>query len=151
MEQVMEACCTEDTFRGTAIKSSVLALLLQLCRRYSVPRQQPLPTGDPALGYVCAATAFIKKNLSRPLSADAVAAHVGLSKYHFLREFKRITGHTLVHYINALRCEQAQRLLEQGNCKVKEAAALCGFSNHSYFTSVFRQYTGLYPSQITPE
>lgn len=151
MEQVMEACYEPDAFRNIAIKSGVLAVLLHLCRHYSVSRQQSLSTGDPALGYVCQAAAFIKENLSQPLSADRVAAHVGLSKYHFLREFKRITGHTLVHYINALRCGQAQRLLEQGDCKVKEAASLCGFSNHSYFTKVFRQHTGQYPSRILPE
>lgn len=148
---IMDALEGEDPFREAAAKSAVLATILHLCRGFSQPRTQPLPAADPALGYVCTAGAFIKGHLSQKLTADAVANAVGLSKFHFLREFKRITGFTLTHYINALRCEKAQRLLEQGDRTVKEAAHLCGFSNPSYFTDVFFQYTGMLPSEILPK
>lgn len=146
--RVMDACSGQDVFRHAQIKCAALELLLHLCRNYSTPRTQPLSTGDPALAYVCSATEYIRGNLSGKLTAEVVASSVGLSKFHFLREFKRLTGFTLTHYINTVRCEYAQRLLEQGEYKVKEVAHLCGFSNHSYFSSVFRQYTGLYPSQM---
>ena len=146
--RVMDACTEQDEFREALIKSTVLELLVHLCRQYSTPRTQPLSTADPALAYIRTATEYINQNLSGNLTVEDVAANVGLSKYHFLRLFKRLTGYTLTHYINAVRCEYAQRLLEQGKYNVKEVAHLCGFSNHSYFSSVFYRHTGLHPSQL---
>ena len=146
--RAMDACIGQDDFRDALIKSTVLELLVHLCRQYSTPRTRPLTTADPALAYIRAATEYINNNLSGNLTVEGVAASVGLSKYHFLRQFKRLTGYTLTHYINAVRCEYAQRLLEQGGHNVKEVAHLCGFSNHSYFSSVFFRHTGLHPSQL---
>ena len=146
--RVMDACTGQDAFRDALIKSTVLDLLVHLCRQHSTLRTQPLTTADPALGYIRSATEYINNNLAGSLTVEEVAASVGLSKYHFLRQFKRLTGYTLTHYINTVRCEYAQRLLEQGNHNVKEVAHLCGFSNLSYFSSVFYRHTGLRPSQL---
>ena len=146
--RVMDACTGQDEFRDALIKSTVLELLVHLCRQYSTPRTQPPSTADPALAYIRSATEYINNNLAGHLTVEEVAASVGLSKYHFLRQFKRLTGYTLTHYINAVRCEYAQRLLEQGSYNVKEVAHLCGFSNHSYFSSVFYRHTGAHPSQL---
>ena len=146
--RAMAACTGQDPFRTALIKSTVLELLVHLCRQYSCTRTKPLTTADPALSYIRAATEYINQHLADNLTAENVAASVGLSKFHFLRQFKRLTGYTLTYYINAIRCEYAQRLLAQGDYKVKEVAHLCGFSNHSYFSSVFQQHTGMHPSQL---
>lgn len=148
--QVMDACSrTSDPFGHAAVKCRILELLLYLCQKYSAARNRPIPAGDSAVTCVCHATQYIKDNLASPLSVQSVAASAGVSKYHFLRQFKRVTGVTLTHYINTLRCDRARQLLEQGEHKVKEVACLCGFSNMSYFSRTFRQHTGLLPSEIS--
>lgn len=147
---LIDACAGPDAFRNTAIKAAVLNLLLYVCRHCSTPKPDLPSQPDPALEYVRRAVGFMKTNLSQKLTADEVAAAVGLSKFHFLREFKRITGQTMTHYLNTIRCEYAKNLLESGQYNVKEAAFLCGFTNNSYFSSVFLQYTGLLPSQVLP-
>ena len=129
---------------------AVLNLLLHLCVHYSTPAAVDRLTQDPSLEHVHRATGFMKANLSRKLTIDEIAASAGLSKFHFLREFKRITGYTLIDYLNTIRCDYARSLLESGQCSVKETAFRCGFINNSYFSSVFRQYTGLLPSQVKP-
>ena len=147
---VMDACArTEGEFGHADVHCSILRLLLYLCHGYSTRRDRPATAGDNAMVYVCAAAQYIRENLASPLTAQSVAASAGVSKYHFLRQFKRLTGVTLSHYINAVRCERARQLLEQGEHKVKEAACLCGFANMSYFSRTFRQYTGLLPSEIS--
>lgn len=78
---------------------------------------------------------------------DAVAASAGLTKYHFLRKFKRITGLTVPEYINTVRCQHARQLLA-GGASAKEAATRSGFGNFSHFSSVFKKYTGSLPSEI---
>lgn len=148
--QIMDACNHQDPFQNTAIKASVLDLLLYLCRHYSTPNAGSCSPKDPALDYVHRAIGYMKTNLARKVTADEVAASAGLSKFHFLREFKRITGQTMTHYLNTIRCEYAKNLLESGQYNVKEVAYLCGFTNNSYFSSVFLKYTGLLPSQVQP-
>lgn len=139
--------CQEDPFRNAAFKCGVLNVLLYLCRHYSTHRQEDL-SNTPAMEHVRHAIGYMKANFSRKITMDQIAAQAGLSKFHFLREFKRITGRTPIHYLNAIRCEYARNLLESGNHSVKEVAFLCGFSNNSYFSSVFQRYTGLLPSQV---
>lgn len=148
-QQVMDAYAEREGSFGTArIKQTILDLLLHLCLHCSTPRPVDRLTQDPSLEHVHRATNYMKANLSRKLTVDEIAASAGLSKFHFLREFKRITGYTLIDYLNTIRCDYARSLLESGRHSVKETAFLCGFTNNSYFSNVFRQRTGLLPSQI---
>lgn len=140
----------EDPFFDAAFKSAVLALLLHLCRHYSSPRREGAANPS-TLERVHQALVFMKANFARKISVDDMAACAGLSKFHFQREFKRVTGTTPNHYLNMIRCAHAQRLLETGRYSVKEVAFLCGFSNCSYFSSTFRHYIGVLPSQIHPQ
>jgi len=140
----------EDPFFNPAFKNAVLTLLLYLCRNYSTPNQEKSANPN-GLERVNQALLYMKANFARKLTNDDIAASVGMSKFHFQREFKRITGKTPNHYLNTIRCTHARRLLETGRYSVKETAILCGFTNYSYFSSVFRQYIGVLPSRITPD
>ena len=137
----------ESPFREAGIRCSVLELMLDLCRRYAAPRTDG-PKIQPSFEYIRKATDYIKENIGRKLTVDAVAASAGLSKYYFLRRFKETTGLTVVDYVNTLRCEYAKELLQTGQYSVKQTAGLCGFENLSYFTNVFKKYTGLLPSAL---
>ena len=148
--RLMEAYADrQDCFYNAAFKIAVLDILLYLCRHYSAPRPEEL-SQSPVLESVRRAMTYMKTNFAQKLTSDDIAASAGLSKFHFEREFKRLTGCTPTHYLNAIRCEYARNLLESSRYSVKEAAFLCGFTNNSYFSSVFRQYTGLLPSQVHP-
>ena len=91
------------------------------------------------------AIGLIRSDASRDLSLDEVANFVGLSKYYFAREFRRVTGYTFVSYVNLTRCEKAKALLTQNEMSIGEIGRACGFSNQSYFTRTFRAYTGRLP------
>ena len=139
----------EDPFGNAAFKCAVLNTLLYLCRHYSTRRQEDL-ANLPAMEHVRHAIGYMKANFAGKITMDDVAADAGLSKFHFTREFKRITGRTPIYYLNAIRCEYARNLLESGRHSIKEVAFLCGFANNSYFSSVFQKYTGCLPSQVHP-
>jgi len=137
----------KENFYPTAVRALVLQMLLILCRRYSVPRERPVEEVCALNESVYLAMKFISHNLQRKLLLEEIAAHVGFSKYYFAREFKRLTGQTAVQYINQARCERACSLLDEGKYTVKEVAVMVGFDNFSYFSSVFKKYTGLLPSE----
>lgn len=143
-DKVVEKYNCNNEFKYSEIKCAVLNLLLFLCRNYSTANDQIIRYSSHK--YIEQSIEYIKKNLGKKITADSVAAGVGLSKYHFLREFKKKTGFTLSNYINTIRCEYAKELLCSGRYTVKEVALLCSFDNFSYFTNVFKKHTGSLPS-----
>lgn len=148
MQTVCDEYSTHQSFEFFAIRCAVLNVLLYLCRNYAFPRTSFEQISGASFNYIRLATDYIKSNLSKKLSIDAIAASAGLSKYHFVREFKKITGCTVIEYLNIVRCEHAQELLTSGKYKIKEVAILCGFDNFSYFSSVYKKYTGILPSDV---
>lgn len=145
-EQVIQEFDSRDTFRDAGIQCAVQQLLLFLCRNYSEPKPADKKQ-DRARESVWTAVEFMKQNLGKKLTVEQIATSVGFSKYYFLRLFSAHTGYTVTRYLNLLRCDRAKQLLLSG-CTVKETAVLCGFENISYFTKVFKTYTGLLPGEV---
>ena len=148
-DTLMNEYSSDNDFKQAGIKCTLLNIVLFLCRNFSEEKSSIKPIPESSFHYVRMSTDYIKENLTKKLTVDEIAANVGLSKYYFLRQFKKTTGYTLVDYINIIRCEYAQELLRSGKYKVKEVALLCGFDNFSYFTNVYKKYTGTLPSDMS--
>lgn len=144
-DSVIQAYGQQDSLWQARVRSRVLALLLHLCETQACPRTTSVAE-DHAFQSIIASIGYMRENLQHKLTVEQVAEFAGFSKYYFLRLFKRITGCTVVQYINLLRCEHAKELLRTGHHTVKETALLCGFDNLSYFTSVFKKNTGYLPN-----
>ena len=144
---VMDTYSDGQSFGNTAVKCAVLTLLLYLCRHYSTPKAGVLSVDDRTFNYVRLATDYIRQNVSKKISLEDIASTVGLSIYHFSREFKKVTGYSVMQYVNIIRCEYAQELLTSGKYKIKEVALLCGFNSYSYFSNIYKSYTGMLPSE----
>lgn len=143
-QNVLDQFTDHSSLWQARVRSSMLQLLILLCREYSHPRSAPI-TEDQAFQSVIGAITYMKDNLRQKLTVEEIAQHAGFSKFYFLRLFKRVTGCTVVQYINLLRCETAKELLRDRSYSVKEAALACGFDNLSYFSSVFKKHTGHLP------
>ncbi len=135
-----------DSFAVAGVRCSVLELMLDLCRRFGQLCEEPVEL-NPSLEYVRKAMVYIQENISKKLSLSEIADNVGLSKYYFLRRFRECTGMTVVEYVNTLRCEYAMELLSGGQHSIKQVAVACGFENFSYFSGLFKKYTGVLPSE----
>ena len=151
IELVRKLCdefTSDNKFKDTAIKCALLNMLLYLCVNWSHQREDNALLGSKSLEIVCKAVDYIKRNFNKKLRVDDIAESVKLSKYYFLREFKRVTGCTVVEYINIIRCEYAAELLKTGKYTIKEVAIKCGFDDFSYFTKVFKEKTDQLPSNF---
>ena len=81
------------------------------------------------------------------LDLDAVAAHAGYSRYHFLRAFKEAYGETPGQYLTHRRIERAEDLLRTADLSVTEICHLVGFTGLGTFCTRFKAWTGLTPSE----
>ncbi len=90
--------------------------------------------------------AYMRDNLHRRLTLDDLAQVSKLSKFHFNRRYKALTGYPPLQHFIHLRIEQACYLLESSNLGVAEIAFQLGYEDPLYFSRVFRKVTGRAPS-----
>lgn len=87
---------------------------------------------------------YIRGNLSENISLDDIAGAAGLSRYHFLRQFKATTGLAPHAYLMQCRIFFAKRAMENGST-LSDAAFRAGFSDQSHFSRCFKAMHGLTP------
>jgi len=90
---------------------------------------------------------FIMENYTRKISLREIAAVAGLSAPYFSTIFKEEMGENLSKYLNRLRVEKASRLLLDTEMSLGEIAACCCFEDQSWFSKIFKAYTGISPGK----
>ncbi len=93
------------------------------------------------------AAGYIAAHYAEPIGLQDVANHVGLSPSYFSSLFRRTTGVDLRDYLNQTRVEESKRLLSNTDYSLVDIAVAMGFNDQSYFSKVFKKYTGLTPRQ----
>lgn len=90
---------------------------------------------------------MIEKEYRNSLTLEQLALHVGVSKYHLQRLFKKNTGISPLEYATKLRMNEALRRLQTTGDTVTEIAHDLGYKSSAHFSSVFRHNTGCTPSR----
>jgi len=88
---------------------------------------------------------FIEKNYFSNISLEDMAAAACSSKYHFCRNFKKITGYGPYEYLVKYRINKAKSLLKETDIPVGEIAESVGFESTSNFIQTFKKLEGLTP------
>lgn len=79
------------------------------------------------------------------LTLETLAGESGLSPYHFLRTFERLTGVTPHQYVLRARLRKAALRLADGAERITDVAFDCGFGDISNFNRAFRGEFGASP------
>jgi len=94
---------------------------------------------------------YIEEQYRHSITLDRLAQHVGVSKYHLQRLFKRNTGLSPLEYATKLRMSDAIEHLLHTEVPVTELAFHLGFKSTSHFSNLFRQHTGYSPTEYRKE
>lgn len=73
-----------------------------------------------------------------------IAEHCHLSRSHFSRAFKKVTGHSPQDWLLRMKIEKAKSLLITP-MPITDIVYACGFADHSHFTRTFSRLEGVAP------
>lgn len=88
---------------------------------------------------------FISQHLDETLPIDFLATRIFLSKYHFIRLFKKEVGYTPHEYILMSRINAAMLALKTSSSSIKDIALDYGFTSESSFCTTFKRFVGMTP------
>jgi len=80
-------------------------------------------------------------------TVSEVASKVFFSTVHANTIFKRYTGETIFNYLTKRKIESAKELLREENSRVYEVAERVGYQSKTYFSALFKEYTGMTPRE----
>ena len=111
--------------------------------------ERNVSSGDPqrreSLDRIAAVLERISRDFAAPDTLDDLAASCNMSKFHFLRVFRSVTGASPVEYRNGVRIEHAKELLLDTNDPVSEIGLRVGYASPSYFCDAFKSRVGQSP------
>ncbi len=94
------------------------------------------------------AVSYIEEHLQdEDLSVISAAAAVYLSPAYFGRVFKHTFQMTFRQYVLTRRMERARKLLTEKDISISSVCEQVGIGSPSYFSRLFKKYTGQMPSE----
>jgi AraC family transcriptional regulator len=90
---------------------------------------------------------MMNANQGARVSLLDIASELGLSQWHFSRQFRKTTGQSPYQFLLRSRVDRARRLLEHG-CGISEAAATTGFTDQSHMHRHFKRILGTTPGRL---
>ncbi|MEU6405182.1 AraC family transcriptional regulator [Streptomyces sp. NPDC046985] len=93
------------------------------------------------------AAAAMRENFRDALSLGDMAECAMYSKYHFSREFRRVTGVSPARFLSALRIQEAKKLLLTTDMTVTAVSHTVGYSSVGTFSARFASSVGIPPTE----
>lgn len=90
---------------------------------------------------------FIHTHYAEKITLQEIASNASLSAREAQRCFQRILHQSPSEYLISYRLNHAKKMLLETNDSITEIAFLCGFSDASYFSKIFRKKSGFTPME----
>ena len=90
---------------------------------------------------------YLSENVSRRVSIEDICLRMNYTRSYIFRQFKAVTGSSIMAYFTSLKIKEAKKLLRQTDMSVTEIAEALAFDSPNYFTKTFKRLTGNTPMQ----
>ena len=118
------------------------SLTIRSSAKTIVERQSAKPV-TPATRLVQQASAFIRRNALKGISAVDVVNHLGVSRRLADARFRQFTGQSILAAILKMRLDEVKRRLRDTDTPIAKITAACGFKGENYAKKLFRSRFGM--------
>jgi len=140
----LQRASTEES--QLSIEETVLTVVETIVRVAGTNHITPRRPKPAATRRMAVAFEYIEARLACDLNLDELSTHIAMSKYHFLRTFKHVSGMTPHQYILGRRLCAAATALRTTKKPVARVALDQGFGDLSTFNHAFRRVMGVTPT-----
>lgn len=149
MEELLPTLIEIEALSERARRLAAETLVMQLVERVGIAMgawSKPALPGRGDGRRVSVALRYLEAHADEAVDLDTLAALSGMSKYHFLRTFRRVTGVTPYKYLLGVRMRRAALKLATTDDPVSAIAFDAGFGDLSTFNNRFKATFGRTPS-----
>ncbi|MDR2631540.1 MAG: AraC family transcriptional regulator [Spirochaetaceae bacterium] len=139
--QILDEARTQQPLYQLKACSGVLALIAEMLTH---ERRSEQPNYYQKI--VEKAKYFMETNVFKAINVPDISEQIGVSPSKLNEIFKTYTSMTPYQYYIHIKIHKAEDLLEQDNVTVKEVAFHLGFEDQYYFSRLFKNKTGVAPS-----
>ncbi len=143
---VLSEAKAQKSISSVLIENRIFEIIVSLIRlsgyeEATLTEQEQSPDERVAL-----AKSFILDNIGESLSVSDVSSYVHLSAKQLSRLFVRYEGISLAKYITGVRMKKIGDAVAEGNASFKEISEAFSYNNEYYFSTAFKAYFGISPS-----
>lgn len=132
----------DDSASGIAVEGLVLEILAEIARSETKQDHVVIPR------WLKNATEIVETRFLERLSLSEIATEVGVHYVHLSRQFHKYNHCTVGELIRKRRIQHASHLLAHSETPLAEIALICGFSDQSHLSFLFKRYMGMSPSKF---
>lgn len=145
-------CKLEGVFKNMFLESKALELLIcfQKCN-IAIPEACltcKFLTNKIEKDKIYKAREIILASLKNPPTIQELSLQIGINQCYLKKGFKEIFGTTVYDFVQEQRMLKAKMLLTTSAFSVSQVANEIGFSSQSNFSSAFKKFTGVLPSEL---
>ena len=96
---------------------------------------------------MAAAQSWIAENYAAPNPVAGMTGISGLATRTFKRRFEAATDYTALDYVQSLRIEEANQMLETSDRTLQDVGPEVGYTEHDVFQRLFDRTTDITPQQ----
>ena len=91
---------------------------------------------------------YTSAHLQEEIRLTDLADYCGLSPRVLSRKYREETGESVMDYIQKTKLKEAYRMLRYTSSSVSEISSYLGYGSQSYFTVIFKKFTGCTPGEF---
>lgn len=151
VKRIIVEMSKKDVYYRQAVQAEIISIVILLMREYLDNAAERRSAVNQQVQAVKKTISYLREHFLEQVIIDELCASIGYSKFYLCHSFRKMTGNTIIQYVNFLKCQHARSLLLDGSCNVSESAALSGFRNDSYFSRTYKTVFGRLPSDELPK
>lgn len=91
---------------------------------------------------------FLQQHYCDNIDVQRLAKMCYMSKSKLSQLFRAVYGASIIEFVQALRLEQAKKLLVNSSYRICEISGMIGYKQQSSFSGMFKEKTGLTPNEF---
>ncbi len=90
---------------------------------------------------------YVVEHVDEKIGLTSISNTLGISKNYFCSLFKQETGDNFLNFVTNTKMQRAKYLLKEKNMRIYEVCNYLGYTDTTYFTKLFKKYSGITPNE----